>query len=236
MQKKVVARLKHIVTVSEQSRQDIASAFNIDAAAIEVVHNGIDTEVFRPQPDTPRVPFRIMATASADQPLKGLQYLLRAIALLAVDYPAIHLVVLGKINANGESQKLINTLAIGSRLEFVSGISTEALVTLYAEASIVVVPSVYEGFGLPAGEAMACGVAVVSTSGGALPEVVGDDGILVPVRNPQAIADAIKDLLDNPTKALELGLRGRQRILRLFSWTVAAASMADTYHRIIRNP
>jgi glycosyltransferase involved in cell wall biosynthesis len=236
MQKKVVARLNHIVTVSEQSRQDIASAFNIDAAAIEVVHNGIDTEVFRPQPDTPRVPFRIMATASADQPLKGLQYLLRAIALLAVDYPAIHLVVLGKINANGESQKLINNLAIGSRLEFVSGISTEALVTLYAEASVVVVPSVYEGFGLPAGEAMACGVAVVSTNGGALPEVVGDDGILVPVRNAQAIADAIKDLLDNPAKALELGLRGRQRILRLFSWTVAAASMTDTYHRIIRNP
>ena len=177
-----------------------------------------------------------MATASADQPLKGLQYLLRAIALLAVDYPAIHLVVLGKINANGESQKLINNLAIGSRLEFVSGISTEALVTLYAEASVVVVPSVYEGFGLPAGEAMACGVAVVSTNGGALPEVVGDDGILVPVRNAQAIADAIKDLLDNPAKALELGLRGRQRILRLFSWTAAAASMTDTYHRIIRNP
>ena len=235
MQKKVVRRLKHIVTVSEQSKADIASAFDINAATIKVVHNGIDTEIFRPQPETPRTPFRIMATASADQPLKGLSYLIEAIALLTPDYPQIHLVVLGKINADGESQQLINRLGIQAQIRFVSGVSTDELVTLYAETSLVVVPSIYEGFGLPAGEAMACGVAVISTKGGALPEVVGDGGILVPVRDPEAIASAVADLLDHPEKAKALGLKARSRILDKFSWQVAAASMTQTYQHIIDN-
>lgn len=235
MQKKVVRRLKHIVTVSEQSKADIASAFDINAATIKVVHNGIDTEIFRPQPETPRTPFRIMATASADQPLKGLSYLIEAIALLTPDYPQIHLVVLGKINADGESQQLINRLGMQAQIRFVSGVSTDELVTLYAETSLVVVPSIYEGFGLPAGEAMACGVAVISTKGGALPEVVGDGGILVPVRDPEAIASAVADLLDHPEKAKALGLKARSRILDKFSWQVAAASMTQTYQHIIDN-
>ena len=235
MQKKVVRRLKHIVTVSEQSKVDIASAFDIDSATIKVVHNGIDTEIFRPQPKTRRIPFRIMATASADQPLKGLSYLIEAIALLTPDYPQIHLVVLGKINADGDSQQLINRLGIQAQIRFVSGVSTAELVTLYAETSLVVVPSIYEGFGLPAGEAMACGVAVVSTKGGALPEVVGDSGILVPVRDAKAIASAVADLLDHPEKAQALGLKARTRILDKFSWQVAAASMTQTYQHIIDN-
>ena len=113
--------------------------------------------------------------------------------------------------------------------------STAELVTLYAETSLVVVPSIYEGFGLPAGEAMACGVAVVSTKGGALPEVVGDSGILVPVRDAKAIASAVADLLDHPEKAQALGLKARTRILDKFSWQVAAASMTQTYQHIIDN-
>jgi glycosyltransferase involved in cell wall biosynthesis len=235
MQKKVVGRLKHIVTVSEQSRVDIASAFGIDSATIKVVHNGIDTEIFCPRPGTDRIPFRIMATASADQPLKGLSYLIEAIALLTPAYPQIHLVVLGKINAGGESQQLITRLGLQAQIRFVSGVSTDELVTLYAETSLVVVPSIYEGFGLPAGEAMACGVAVVSTDGGALPEVVGDGGILVPVRDPGAIARAVADLLDHPEKTKALGLKARARILDKFSWQVAAASMTQTYQHIIDN-
>ncbi len=233
MQKKVVTRLQHIVTVSEQSRSDIATAFKIDPQSIKVIHNGIDTEIFRPQPAVSRVPFRVMATASADQPLKGLQYLIEAIGLLVPDFPEIHLVVLGKINTEGESQQLINRLALNSRIRFVSGVSTDELVTLYAEANLVIVPSIYEGFGLPAGEAMACGVAVISTDGGALPEVVGDGGVLVPIRNAAAIARAAADLLSDPQKTAALGLKARARILEKFSWHVAAESMTETYRQII---
>lgn len=233
MQKKVVRQLKHIVTVSRRSREDIASAFNIEADKISVVHNGIDTGTFRPISSIERIPFRIMATASADTPLKGLEYLLRALAILTPAYPQLELVVLGKIKQDGHIHRLIDHLGIRDHLRFVSGLETEEIVRLYAEASIAVVPSVYEGFGLPAGEAMACGAPVVSTTGGALPEVVGDAGVLVPIKDPGAIADAIKELLENPEERARLSRMGRERIVNSFSWEVAAARMADYYGQIL---
>ena len=105
--------------------------------------------------------------------------------------------MVGQPQAGGDTAALIRKLQLHDRIRCVSGISTEQLVTYYAEAQLVVVPSVYEGFGLPAGEAMACGVAVVSTDGGALPEVVGDAGIQVPVKDGAAIARAVAVLLDD---------------------------------------
>jgi glycosyltransferase involved in cell wall biosynthesis len=233
MQKNVVSKLKHIVTVSEVSRRDIADAFKIPTAGLKVVHNGIDTETFKPQPEITRVPYRIMATASADQPLKGLQYLLRAIAELAFTYPDIHLEVLGKLKPAGDTEKLVNELNLRKHLTFTSGVETQEVVNMYARASLVVVPSVYEGFGLPAGEAMSCGVPVISTNGGALPEVVGGCGIIVPVRDPEAIARAIEELINNPDKRSELSKRGRERILKYFSWKVAAHEMVDLYHEVL---
>jgi glycosyltransferase involved in cell wall biosynthesis len=233
MQQSVVKRLKHIVTVSEVSRQDVESAFELTGKQISVVHNGIATDVFTPRPEIQRVPNRIMATASADQPLKGLQYLLRAIKSIASHNPDIHLTVLGKLKPDGETAKLVTELELSPHLTFVSGIETDALVKLYAEASIVVVPSIYEGFGLPAGEAMSCGVPVISTNGGALPEVVGDAGIIVPVRDADAIAAAITDLLANESKRVRLGLAGRERILNHFSWQVAAQQMVQHYEAIM---
>ena len=121
-----------------------------------------------------------MATASADAPLKGLRYLLKAYARLLLDYPELELLLVSKPHPGGKTEALVNSLGIAKRVKFVSGISTEQMVHYYAEATIAVVPSVYEGFGLPAGEAMACGVPVVSTDGGALPEVVGNAGVIVP--------------------------------------------------------
>lgn len=232
MQTRVARQLEHIVTVSEQSRRDIIDAFELDPNRVGVVHNGIDTEIFRPLPEVERKPYRIMATASADQPLKGLPYLIRAIALLAEAWPDLQLVVLGKLRENGNTEKLIRELGVAGRITFVAGIPTLEIVRLYAEASVVVVPSVYEGFGLPAGEAMACGAPVISTRGGALPEVVGDAGLLVPVRDADAIADAIKRLLEDAGERRRLSIAGRERILRMFSWKVAAAQMVNYYRQI----
>lgn len=229
MQKKVVPRLDRLVTVSSASRKDIARAFKIETSKISVVHNGIDTEVFRPLPEVERNPFRVMVTASADAPLKGLNYLLEAVAALIPEYPELELLVLGKLKEGGATKKLIARLKIGKHLRFVSGIKTEAIVKLYAEASLVVVPSIYEGFGLPAAEAMACGLPVISTDGGALPEVVGNCGIIVPTRNAQAIANAIKELLGDTDKQDQLGRRARARIVELFSWKVAARDMVELY-------
>ena len=233
MQKKVAKRLNHLVTVSESAQQDIASAFSLKPAGISLVYNGIDTEEFRPMSSIAKKPFRIMATASADAPLKGVRYLLEAVAELAKQYPRLELLMVGKLQAGGATERLIRRLKLTERITFVSGISTEQLVAHYAEAQVVVVPSVYEGFGLPAGEAMACGVPVVSTDGGALPEVVGDAGVIVPAKNSQAIATAVADLLDNVDKREAMSLAGRQRIENLFCWKRTAKQMTDYYSQVL---
>lgn len=233
MQKKVVKQLHHIVTVSDCSRQDIARDFGLQPSGITLVHNGIDTDVFRPLPEIERNPMRIMATCSADAPLKGLRYLLRAYAQLLERYPDLELLLISKPNPGGKTERLVRALGIGDKVKFVNGISTELMVQYYAEAAIAVVPSVYEGFGLPAGEAMACGVAVVSTDGGALPEIVGDGGVIVPAKNVDALADAIDELLQNPQKRIELGARAQKRIDEHFCWHVCAQQMTSYYKEVL---
>ena len=233
MQKKVVKQLHNVVTVSDCSRQDIARDFGLQPAGIGLVHNGIDTAVFRPLPDVERQPLRLMATCSADAPLKGLRYLLRAYARLLPQYPGLELLVVSKPRPGGKTEKLVRHLGIADRVRFVNGITTEQMVRYYAEAAIAVVPSVYEGFGLPAGEAMACGVPVVSSNGGALPEVVGDAGVIVPARNVDALVAAIDGLLRDPERRAELGAMGRQRILDEFCWDVCAGQMVDYYRQVL---
>lgn len=232
MQNKVVPRLKHLVTVSGASRADVAKAFGIPDDRLKIVHNGIDTQTFKPRPDVTESPLRIMATASSDTPLKGLVYLLEAVALLREEMPEIELVVIGKLKDDGATIKRIKKLDLDGTVRFVSNVETEEIVQLYAEASVVAVPSVYEGFGLPAAEAMACGKAVVSTTGGALPEVVGDCGVLVPTRDAIALRDAIKTLLLDDSRRKQLGRKARARIEASFSWQVAATQMESIYRQV----
>jgi glycosyltransferase involved in cell wall biosynthesis len=118
-------------------------------------------------------------------------------------------------------------------VEFTGRVDPAELVRQYARASAAVVPSVYEGFGLPAGEAMACGVPVISTTGGALPEVVGDAGILVPPADPAALAAAILAVLDDPAYGRELGRRGLLRVRRNFTWRRAAELTVSAYREAI---
>lgn len=233
MQQKVITRLHNVVTVSDCSRQDIARDFGLQPAGIGLVHNGIDTEVFRPLPEVARRPQRLMATCSADAPLKGTRFLLRAYARLLERYPELELLLVSKPKPGGKTEKLVNRLGIADRVRFVNGISTEEMVRYYAEATIAVVPSVYEGFGLPAGEAMACGVPVVSTDGGALPEVVGDAGVIVPARSVDGLVDAIHELLQDPRRRDGLGAMGRQRILDRFCWRVCAREMTAYYRQVL---
>jgi len=235
MQSRVVKQLHNIVTVSDCSRQDIAKDFGIQPAGIDIVYNGIDTDEFMPMPEVERQSLKLMATASADAPLKGLRYLLRAYAKLLQQYPDLELLIVSKPNPGGKTERLINYLGIADKVQFVSGISTAQMVRYYAQATIAVVPSVYEGFGLPAGEAMACGVPVISTDGGALPEVVGDAGVIVPAKSVDALADAIDDLLQHPDKRDQLGAQGRERILQKFCWDVCAGQMAKYYQQVLNH-
>lgn len=233
MQRKVVRRLRHVVTVSEQSRRDMVRDFGLSATDVDLIYNGIDTGVFRPHPELPRKSLQLMATASADAPLKGLRYLLEAYAALIDSYPDLDLLVVGRPQAGGATERLLTELGIEDRVQFVSGLSTGELVRRYAQATLAVVPSLYEGFGLPAGEAMACGVPLVSSDGGALPEIVGDAGVIVPAGNAPALAQAISALLDDPQRREQLAQAGRARINARFSWTVCAQQMVAYYRQVM---
>ena len=233
MQERVVRRLQHLVTVSSVSRDDIAAAFSIPPASVDVVHNGIDTDAFRPLPAVRREDDLLMTVASADQPLKGLVHLLEALAVLRAERPQLRLLVIGRLREESDTGARIAALGLQDAVEFRSGLEREALVECYARATLAVVPSLYEGFGLPAGEAMACGVPVVSTRGGALAEVVGDAGSLVPPGDAKALGRAIDALLEDPARRTGLAARGRARVLEHFSWNVAALRMSAYYAEML---
>jgi len=233
MQGRVARRLRHIVTVSDRSRRDIAAAFRMDPAGIHVVHNGIDAHTFRPEPGVKRDPWQLITTASADQPLKGTQHLIPAFARLAAKYPQLRLTFVGRPKPGGTTERLIDSAGVRDRIRFLHGVSAADMRALYAQAAVAVVPSEYEGFGLPAGEAMACGVPLVSTDGGALPEVVGDAARVVPVGDVAALAGAIEALLLDPETRDELGRRGRARIVERFTWERTAEQLTSLYQQVL---
>ncbi len=232
MQKRVARRLPYLITVSEAARRDFAREYGVPAARMRVIAHGIDTERFRPLAGIPREPGRILVVHSAEVPLKGLGVLLQALA--AIDRP-FRLVVVGELRRDGESARTAAALGLNGRLEVTGRISEEELVRQYARACVAVVPSLYEGFGFPAGEAMACGVPVVATTAGALPEVVGEAGLLVPAGDAAALRGALARLIDEPETARRLGAAGRERVLRLFSWRRAARQTVSVYREAIRD-
>ena len=232
MQGRVARRLPQLISVSEAAKSDLAREFQVDPASVAVIHNGVDVEVFHPVADKVRVPGRILTTASADVPLKGLIFLVEALAKIRTERDA-ELVVVGKARRNGTVRAAIERFGLEGSIRFEEGVDLPRLVQLFAEAEVAVVPSLYEGFSLPAIEAMACRVPVVATTAGALPEVVGDAGVLVPPRDADALATAIRQLLDNKTRRIELGAAGRRRVLTHFTWRAAAEATVAAYRKAI---
>ena len=230
MQKRVAPQLQSVVTVSGASAKDISDDFNVDRSAISVMHLGVDSELFRPLPDKERESHRLMTTASADAPLKGLSVLLHAIASLRPDYPGIRLTLVGRPKPGGDTERLIASLGLENVVESCKGISHEEMVQKYASASVAVVPSIYEGFGLPAVEAMACGVPLVSTDGGALAEVVEDAGLVVSAGDAKALANAIRRLFEDDDLRSEYASRGLSRVEQHFCWNRCAERM-EAYYR-----
>ena len=234
MQIRVARCLPRLMTVSICARKDISRSFDIPAGRLAVVPNGVSTEQFHPLPGIPREKGRIIVTNSADMPLKGMRYLLMALAQLS-QTRKVRLVVIGNLKENGTVKRLIRSLGISDRISFTGRIDPPDFVKEYAKACMAIVPSLYEGFGLPAAEAMACGVPVVSTTGGALPEVVGDTGILVPPADTRALVEAICHILDHPAAAARMGEAGRRRAEALFTWQRAARLTENVYRRTIRD-
>jgi glycosyltransferase involved in cell wall biosynthesis len=232
MQKKVARQLPKILTVSAVSKQDISTEFAIPENRFLTIPIGIDTDSFHPLETVKKIAGRIIVTNSADTPLKGLYHLLHAIKNIVKKRP-VFLVVIGTPKKNGGIERLIRQLDLGRYIEFTGRISQGRFVREYAKASIAVVPSLYEGFGLPVGEAMACRIPVICTTGGALPEVAGDAAKLVPPGDSPALEKAIVELLDDPIQREALAQKGYERVLSAFTWEATAQKTARAYRDII---
>ncbi|ACC41364.1 conserved hypothetical glycosyltransferase [Mycobacterium marinum M] len=230
MQKQVARQLPHLLTVSSSSAADIVTDFGVSPDQLNVVPLGVNTELFEPGV-SPRKPGRVMAIASADTPLKGVSTLLHAVAKLRVNRE-IELRLVAKVEPNGPTEKLIAELGISDIVHISNGLSDAQLAALFASAEVACIPSLYEGFSLPAVEAMASGTPIVASRVGALPEVLGTDGAcaqLVPAADVGALTYALGELLDSPDKRRSLGEAGRQRALGVFSWEAVAAQTVRVY-------
>ncbi len=237
MQGKVASKMPRIVVVSENSITDINKDMGVSRDRMRLVPVGVDPELFKPLPHVARQPGRLITTASADVALKGLSYLLEAMAKLRTERD-IRLTIIGKPRP-GHSMDLIDSLGLKPYIDFVSGVTDERIVELYAEAELAVVPSLYEGFSLPAIEAMSTGICLVATDGGALPEVTGTNNETVlqcPAADAEALAAQIARGLDDAALRSRIGEAGRNRVVSRWSWKHCAQLTVEQYREVLEMP
>jgi glycosyltransferase involved in cell wall biosynthesis len=238
MQGEVASKMPRIVVVSENSINDIHKDMGVSRDRMRLVPVGVDPDLFKPLPNVARKPGQLITTASADVALKGLSFLLEAMAQLRTQGRDIRLTIIGKPRP-GHSMDLIESLGLKPHIDFVSGVPDERIVELYAEAELAVVPSLYEGFSLPAIEAMSTGICLVATDGGALPEVTGTDNDTVlqcPAADAAALAATIARGLDSAELRARVGEAGRQRVVSRWSWRHCASLTVDQYREVLEMP
>lgn len=229
MQGMVARRIHGLITASEAGRKEIIRTFSVKPERVHLVYTGVDLETFSPDPKVPREPMKLLFVGNAQDPRKGIRVLLEAMRLLP---QSVRLDIVDQ----GEPEKnyaphLVRALGLGERVNFTGRLSLEELVSLYRRVSVLVLPSRFEGFGLPVVEAMGCATPVVVTEAGSLPEVVGRDhgGLIVPPEDPAALARAIHQILSDPQAASEMGKLGRKRMEELFSWERTARDTLKVY-------
>jgi glycosyltransferase involved in cell wall biosynthesis len=230
MQGRVARRAGPLITVSTSSRDDICRDFRVSQDLVHIVPLGVDTRLFRPRPAQPRVPGRIVTVTSADSPLKGLPTLLRAVAKLVTERDA-HLVVIG--TPSDATRQQMRQLALSDRVTFASGLPDAEYARVLASAEVAVIPSMYEGFSLPAVEHMASGTPLIASRAGALPEVTGDAALLVTPGDPEELSAALRGLLDDPAERAAAAARGLARVRMRFAWPAVAAATEALYRKVI---
>lgn len=233
MQERIARRIPDLLTVSSSSATDIADDFGVDPGQLNVVPLGVDTELFAPR--GPRVPGRIVAVASADKPLKGITHLLQALTRLRITH-RVELQLVAKLEPNGPTEKQIAELGLSDIVTVRAGLTDTELAEVLASAEIACIPSLYEGFSLPAVEAMASGTPLVVSRTGALPEVVGEPGVCAELTEPgdsAELARVIGQLLDSPQTRQRMQTAARDRAVSVFSWESVAAQTVQVYERAI---
>ena len=232
MQARVARRIGPVMTGSESSKADILRDFKVAGQNVKVIPLGVDTRLFHPRPGGYRVPGRIVAVASADSPVKGVATLLRAYAKLCTERD-VSLTLVSKLAPEGPTQKLLGELSLTDKVQFVNGISDDELADLVASAEIAVVPSLYEGFSLPAVEHMASGTPLIASRTGALPEVTGDAALLVTPGDAEELCAALRMLHDSPAERDRLSQLALARVAERFAWPAVAKATVAQYRLAI---
>ena len=218
MQKKVAPNIKRIITPSKSSREGIVNEFKCNKENITVINNGLDTDEFSPEDNSKRREYRLITTASADVPLKGLDFSLKALKKLKKDFPKIHLVVIGTIKKGGHTEKLIKKLGIDNDVIFKSNLTKNEIKKCYSKSSIAIVSSLYEGFGYPVIEAMSCEVPLIATNVSSIPELTLKFAKLIEPKNEEMIYKSVKDILANYDKYKKIAFQGREHVINQFNW------------------
>jgi len=233
MQGRVIRRCDRVLTSSQETAREIQRAYDVSADKIRMVYNGLDADFFRPLNGESKRSNSLLFVGNTDDSKKGILYLLQAMTLLP-EKVTLTIVDQGA-PFKTYAPELVRKFRLASRVTFTGKVSPESLRQLYTSSEAVVLPSLYEGFGLPAAESMACGTPVIGTRAGALPEVVGEDGagILVPTRNPQALSQAVLEVLQDPERRKKMGVAGRQRVEKLFTWERVAERTVEAYKELL---
>ena len=237
MQRRVARRLPQLLTVSESSKADISADYGVVTERLQVIPVGVDPDLFMPIDTVERREGHLVTTASADVAMKGLKFLLEAVAKLRTERH-IELTIIGKRRAESQASAVLSRLGLDDCVSFVSDVPDRRIVELYCEAELAIVPSLYEGFSLPAIEAMACAVPLVATTAGALPEVAGrhkETCFLTEPGNSEALAATIAEALDDPALRTLVGSRGRRRVIEKWSWCHTAQRTVEQYRSLLNN-
>ena len=235
MQKKVAPYIKRIITPSKSSKQGIVDEFNCKKANITVINNGIDINEFSPVNEVTRNEFRLITTASADVPLKGLDFSLKALKKLKKDFPNMHLIVIGLIKKGGHTEKLIKKLGLENDVTFKSNLTKNEIKDCYSKSSIAIVSSLYEGFGYPVIEAMSCEVPLIATNVSSIPELTSEFAKLVDPKNEEMIYQSVKDILAEYDKYKKIAIKGRQHVIKNFNWIKITGEYENAIFETIKN-
>ena len=235
MQKKVAPLLRNILTPSNNSKKDISKEFHVKPENISVIHNAVDSNIFRPYPEIKNLSQRLITTASADVPLKGLDFSLYALADLSKEFQDIELLVIGTLRKGGHTDRLIKKLNLNDRVIFKTGISKDEIAQEYAKSSVAIVSSLYEGFGYPVAEAMSCSIPLIATDVASIPEITDNFAILIPPKDSDAIRDSIRKILLEPDLYNKVAAKGRLHIKNKFNWQTIGKQYEELMNKVIKN-
>jgi len=233
MQKRVAPKIKNIITPSSNSSQDIAKDFRCNESNITVIHNGLDVNIFVPYEDIRRDPFKLITTASADVPLKGLDYTLTALSILKNEFQNMNLTVIGKLKKDGHTSRLIEKLGISDSIVFKTNLTKKEIAEEYAKSSVAIVSSLYEGFGYPVIEAMSCSTPLIAANTSSIPELVGNYATLIPPKDSTSLANSIKLIINNYDKYKSISNKGRDHIIKNFNWLKITDEYEDSIYKAI---